>query len=361
MRPGDAATTVEVGRCVDDAVAICEIPSPTGEEGRRAAWVAERLREAGLAAELDAEGSVLARTDGDGPPVVVAAHLDTVFADLHDIRVRREGPVLHAPGIADNSLGVAGLLFLARRWAAHRGRPLVLAATVGEEGLGNLRGARAVVAALEPAEFVALEGGGAGELVTEGVGSARLALRATAPGGHSWQDRGQPSALHLLVGILAPLADAPGTASFNVGELHGGAGINVLAPSASALVEFRDLDTERLDAAVERLEAAARAAAGEGAAVEVEVLGRRPGGTVDAGHPLVRDAVTALAASGAGQPRLSASSTDANAALGAGVPAVTLGLAESADVHAAGERVDVSGLPAGLTALADLVARRLTA
>jgi tripeptide aminopeptidase len=361
VRPGDPATAAEVERCVDDAVAICEIPSPTGEETLRAGWLAERLSEAGLAAEKDAEGSVLARTGGDGRPLVVAAHLDTVFADVRDIRVRREGAVLHGPGIGDNSLGVAGLLFLARRWAGQPGRPLVLAATVGEEGLGNLRGARAVVGALGPAEFVALEGGGAGELVTEGVGSARLALRATAPGGHSWQDRGQPSALHVLVRLLARLADAPGTASFNVGELHGGAGINVLAPQATALVEFRDLDTGRLDAAVERLEGAARAVAVDGVAVEVEVLGRRPGGTVDAGHPLVGDAVAALTAAGAGRPRLSASSTDANAALGAGVPAVTLGLAESADVHTAGERVDVSGLPAGLTALTDLVARRLAA
>ncbi len=243
-------------------------------------------------------------------------------------------------------------MFLARR-LGDGGRPVVLAATVGEEGLGNLRGARGVVDALAPSEFIALEGGGARQLVTQGVGSARLRLTATTAGGHSWQDRGRPSALHRLIGLLAPLTTRPGTASFNVGELHGGAGINVLAPEAHATVEFRDLDTARLDAAVTRLEAAAAAAE-----VAVETLGLRPGGTVAGDHPLVRDALGAFEAAGAARPALAASSTDANAALGAGIPAVTVGLAESSEVHAADEHVDVSGLSASLSALAGLLTRR---
>jgi tripeptide aminopeptidase len=342
---------------VEDAVAICEIPAPTGAESERAAWVQQRLRDAGLEAGLDENGSVIAGMAGAAREraVVVAAHLDTVFADVREITVRREGDVLHAPGIGDNSLGLAGLLFLARR-LRDAGRPVVLAATVGEEGLGNLRGARGVVDALAPAEFVALEGGGARQLVTQGVGSARLRLTATTAGGHSWQDRGRPSALHQLIGLLAPLTAGSGTASFNVGELHGGAGINVLAPEARATVEFRDQDTARLDAAVDRLEAAAAASG-----VAVELLGLRPGGAVTGDHPLVRDALLAFAAAGAPRPALAASSTDANAALGAGIPAVTVGLAESSEVHALDERVDVSGLAAGLSALAGLVARRAAA
>jgi tripeptide aminopeptidase len=354
------AAADEVARCVEDAVAACEIPAPTGREDRRAAWMAERLREAGLAAAPDREGSVIARAGGgDGAPFVVAAHLDTVFADVEEIRVRRDGAVLHGPGIGDNSLGLAGLLFLARRAAGARtGRPLVLAATVGEEGLGNLRGARAVVEDLRPAELVALEGGGAGHLITRGVGSARVAVEVTTPGGHSWQDRGRPSALHVLLALLAPIVADPRTASVNVGELHGGAGINVLAPHARATLELRDLDTGRLDAAMERLASAVEEHAAGGATVRVEDLGRRPGGVVADEHPLVRDAVAALEEAGAGRPRLVASSTDANAALGAGVPAVTVGLAESAGAHALDERVDVTPLPAGLTALARLTARR---
>lgn len=356
------ATPEEVERCVRDAIAACEVPSPTGHEHRRAEWMAERMREAGLHASIDPAGSVIARAGGpEGEaPLAVAAHLDTVFPDVDEISVRREGDVLHAPGIGDNSLGLAGLLFLARRWsgAESAGRPLVLAATVGEEGLGNLRGARAVVRALEPAELIALEGGGLRQLVTEGVGSARVGIDVTAAGGHSWQDRGRPSAVHVLLSLLAPVVADPATASVNVGEIAGGAGINVLAPDARATIEVRDTDTALLDAAVERLTAAARAAARDGVTVSLEELGRRPGGSVAHDHPLVRDAIAALEAAGAGSPRLVASSTDANAALGAGIPAVTVGLAESAFIHSLDERVDVSSLPAGLTALARLVARR---
>jgi acetylornithine deacetylase/succinyl-diaminopimelate desuccinylase-like protein len=366
---------------VEEACAICEIPAPTGQEGRRAAWVAERLRDARLEVELDREGSVLARmpagagagagvrrgaagvpaagahADRGGAPLVVAAHLDTVFPGVEEIAVRRAGDVLHAPGIGDNSLGVAALLFLARRAAGaaapRGGRPLVLAATVGEEGLGNLRGARAVVAGERPAEFIALEGGGAGRLVTSGVGSARFAVRATAPGGHSWSDRGSPSALHVLIEVLQRHVGDPRTESVNVGSLHGGAGINVLAPEAEATIEFRDFDEQRLAAA------AARLAAEPG--VDVTELGRRPAGRVEPGHPLVRAALAAAAAAGLGRPRLDASSTDANAALGAGVPAVTVGLCDSHDVHTLEEHVDVSSLAPALGALADLIDQRVAA
>ena len=355
-----SATAAEVRRCVEDACAICEIPAPTGDEERRAAWVAEQLRDAGLDAHVDAAGSVIARAGSPGrAPVVVAAHLDTVFPEVEDITVRREGEFLHGPGIGDNSLGLAGLLFLARRLGARRPRrPVVLAATVGEEGFGNLRGARAAVEALDPVEFIALEGGGVGEVVITGVGSARFAIRVRVPGGHSWRDREEPSAVHVLIDLLAgPLAE-PGTASRNVGSIRGGAGINVLAPEAEATLEFRDLDTRRLDAAADRLAHAVRAANVGRVTVELEELGRRPGGEIAADHPLVRDAVAAAEAAGLGRPHLAEASTDANAALGAGVPAITVGLCASHDAHTHDERVDVTRLGPSLGALADLLERR---
>ena len=352
--------TEAVRRAVDDACAICEIAAPTGREQRRAAWVADRMREAGLDPAIDEAGSVIARIGPPGDPIVVAAHLDTVFADVEEIAVRREGDVLHAPGIGDNSLGVAGLLHLARHAGEHppRARPLVLAATTGEEGFGNLRGAQHVVRTLRPAEFVALEGGGAGELVVTGVGSARYAIRITVPGGHSWRDRDEPSAVHLLVDLLGRVLADAGTASRNVGEIHGGAGINVLAPGAEATLEFRDADTARLDAAAARLREAARAAGSGSVDVEVEELGRRPGGAVDPGHPLVRDAIAAAVAAGLERPHLADASTDANAALGAGIPALTVGLCHSRDAHTLEESVDVRPLGASLAALTDLIDRR---
>jgi tripeptide aminopeptidase len=178
------------------------------------------------------------------------------------------------------------------------------------------------------------------------------------PGGHSWRDRDEPSAVHVLIDLLAgPLAD-PGTASRNVGSIRGGAGINVLAPEADATFEFRDLDTGRLDAAAGRLAAAVRAANAGGVTVELEELGRRPGGEIAAEHPLVRDAVAAVEAAGLDRPHLAEASTDANAALGAGVPAITVGLCVSHDAHTREERVDVTELGPSLGALAGLVERR---
>jgi tripeptide aminopeptidase len=347
----------ELRRCVEDACAICAIPAPTGHEERRAAWVAERLREAGLEPEIDSAGSVIARVGDGEAPVVVAAHLDTVFAGIDEIAVRREGEVLRAPGIGDNSLGVAGLLALARR-VQPGARPLVLAATVGEEGLGNLRGARHVVETLKPAEFIALEGGGVGELVTGGVGSARYRIDVTTPGGHSWRDRGAPSALHVLVRVLAGRLAEPGTASANVGELHGGAGINVLAPQATATLEFRDPDTAKLDTAAARLGEAVEQATRDGVEIVLTELGRRPGGVTPPDHPLIRDAEDAAAAAGLPRPRATESSTDANAALGAGIAAVTVGLCHSRDAHTPDESVDLALLGPSLRALADLVERR---
>ena len=355
------ASEAEIRRCVEEACRICEIPAPTGRERERARWVTAQMRAAGLGVEVDGEGSVVAPAGGHvEAPVVVAAHLDTVFAGVEAISVRREGLVLHGPGIGDNSLGLAALLFLARRVATAPGRGrLALAATVGEEGLGNLRGARAIVAALAPAELIALEGGGAGRLVTTGVGSARYALRVTAPGGHSWTDRGRPSALHVLIEILYALITAPGTSACNIGGVHGGAGINVLAPEAEATVELRDERVDRLSAAAARI----AALAGERAGVRVQVteLGRRPAGAVSDDHPLVRAALEAAVAAGLPRPRLDASSTDANAALGAGVPAVTVGLCDGRDAHTVHESVDVSRLGPALSALADLVGRRVAA
>jgi acetylornithine deacetylase/succinyl-diaminopimelate desuccinylase-like protein len=355
-------TAEDIRRVVDDACAICAIAAPTGHEERRAEWVADELRACGAAPWRDDAGNVLARIGGpsDTRPLVVAAHLDTVFAGVEAIAVRRDRDVLHAPGIGDNSLGVAGLLHLARA-ATHAdapaGRPLVLAATVGEEGFGNLRGARAVVEALRPAEFVALEGGGVGEIVTSGVGSARYALRVTAPGGHSWRDRGKPNALHVLVALLDAVLADPGAAACNLGSIEGGAGINVLAPRAEATIELRDADATRLDRAVDRFTAAARSGA-PGVAVELEELGRRPAGAVAPDHPLVRDALDAAVAAGLPAPRFGDASTDANAALGAGIPAITVGLCRSADAHTPAERIDVSDLGPSLTALGDLVSRR---
>ena len=213
-------------------MAACAIPAPTGREAARGEWVAAELAAAGLEPEVDAIGNVTARLGGTGPAVTLAAHLDTVFDDTGPIEVTRDGATLSGPGIGDNSLGLAGLLFMARRAAGcawTERRPFVLAATVGEEGLGNLRGANALLERADCAEFVALEGGIRDEVVTRGVGSRRFELAVSAEGGHSWRDRGRPNAIHELVALLDEMVRRAPTAATNVGTIVGGTAVNALA------------------------------------------------------------------------------------------------------------------------------------
>ena len=178
-----------------DAQRICAVPAPTFAEGPRAQLVAELLDAAGAPAELDAVGNVVCRIGGDGPAAVFAAHLDTVFGPDQPIEIVRAGGRIAAPGIGDNSLAVAALLALARRLAARPpGRPVVLAATVGEEGLGDLRGAKHVAATIDCACFVAVEGMSLDAIEVGGIGSERYRVTYSGPGGHSWSDRGTPNA-----------------------------------------------------------------------------------------------------------------------------------------------------------------------
>ena len=361
------ASATEVARCVKDASALCAIAAPTGREARRADWVAAELAASGLRPSRDTVGNVIVRFGPDGSPLIVAAHMDTVFADVEKIRVTQDGPVLRGPGIGDNALGVAGLLWLARRasrlaWAGRL--PLALAATVGEEGLGNLRGSKALVARLRPRAFVALEGGFQDDLIVRGAGSARFELEVLTPGGHSWADRGQPSAVHVLVGILSALLDGHPTESVNIGSVAGGSAINVIARHAAATVEFRDLSNRRLERAERLLLRHAQADPAErqngsvdAPQVRVTTLGMRPGGRVAKNHPLVRAALRARADAGLAKPAFTTASTDANAALAQAVPAVTIGLAHNHCAHSLDEHVDITTLDRGLDAAWSLIER----
>jgi len=327
--------------------------------------VAAKLADAaGAAPRVDAAGNVLAAfgpaAAADRPAAIVAAHLDTVFAAGTPLRPRREGDRLLGPGIGDDSLAVAALVHLARRLrAAPPARPVVLAATVGEEGLGDLRGARAVLDAVACDAFVALEGHGLETIQIAGIASARLVATATGPGGHSWGDRGTPSAVHVLVEALHDAIQAAEPGHVNVGVVRGGTSINTIAASAEAEIDLRDVDDAALDRRRDAVEAALRRHG-----VAVARVGRRPGGATPADHPLVAAARAARAAAGLPAADETASSTDANAAMGRGVPAVCVSLTHGEGAHTLDERIELGPLPAGLAAveaLTDALAAGLSA
>ncbi len=345
---------------------VCETPAPTFDEGARAVLVEELLRASGAAPRRDAAGNVLAwLPGGHGPTVALVAHLDTVFASDVDVRVREANErCWKAPGIGDNSASVAQLLHLAAQagQGALTDRPrLLLGFTVGEEGLGDLRGARRLVADVgaDLDAFVAVDGH-MGSVVDAGVGSRRLRASFAARGGHSWGDYPAPSAVHALGDAVhaltrIPVPGAP-RSSLNVGQVGGGSAVNAIAASSWLMLDLRSLDRATLDAlraeADKRLRSVARRHRVE---LVVEAVGDRPAGRSDDGW-LASTAGDVLRAHGL-ESRLAASSTDANAAMAAGIPAVCLGVYDGGHAHRLDEWLDPTSLAIGASVLRDLLAR----
>lgn len=351
--PTMAFVAMRADSVLEDAVAICAVPAPTFAEGPRAELVARLLGEAGAAVTVDTVGNVVGRLGGDGPAIVFAAHLDTVFGPDQPTAIVRDGGRVAAPGIGDNSLAVSVLLHLARRYAVcPPARPLVLAATVGEEGLGDLRGAKHLVESVDCTSFVAVEGMSLGSIEVGGIGSERYRVTYTGSGGHPWSDHGTPSAVHGLVQRASELlaARVEGGAVVNVGRISGGTSINTIAAQATLELDLRARDPAHL-AAMARHASALFAAPPPGIHAAVELVGSRPAGSIPAEHPLLVAARRARASAGLGPAEEGFSSTDANAAYGEGIPAITVGVTTGGNAHRTDEYIDEAPVALGLRAL----------
>ncbi len=350
---------------VDQAVAIQQIPAPTFAEAARAAYLERRFVAVGLVDVVQDElHNVYGRFPGaapdNKPPIIISAHSDTVFPAETDLTVRREGAVVYGPGIGDNSTGVAGLLALAESLRLCGIRPLAdiwFAANVGEEGLGDLCGMRAVVARFgAEAIYLVVEGGLFGQLSHQAIGVERFEISIQTAGGHSWGNFGQRSAIHELGRLIAAidkfhLPVKPKT-TYNVGIIEGGTSINSIAQSARMLLDLRSEEPERLAilvAEVEKLVALRQKR--PGVSVEMKQIGNRPAGLLRRDAPLVQQAAAALKFVGCQRVRYIASSTDANVPLSLGYTAVCLGLTESGNAHRLDEYMDSTRLFAGMSQL----------
>ena len=332
---------------VDDLWELAETPAPTGDEDARLAWLERRLAEAPGVRARDEVGNLVWRLGGDGrPALMVLAHVDTVFAADVDLTVDERHGWLHGPGIGDNAAAVAVAVDVVEALAPTVARPLAVVFTVGEEGLGNLRGALHASRELRPELAIALEGHGLDDVCVDAVGSVRARLAVRGPGGHSWWDRGRPSALHALVSLLTVLlAEGTAEAPLNIGRVTGGGAINAIAADAEATIEARSLSEAALDAFAAGLGDLRLPAPLE---LTVEPLGRRPAGRLDHGHPLL--AAVRAARADVGLPDvLSDGSTDANAALAHGIPALSIGCARGHDMHALSERIEIASLALGVS------------
>ncbi|MHC4861864.1 MAG: M20/M25/M40 family metallo-hydrolase [Planctomycetota bacterium] len=349
---------------VRDTVEICSVAAPTGGEAERARLIAARLRETGLRVETDGAGNVVAEVPGEAglPCLALAAHLDTVFPDEGTIPVHREGGWLRAPGIGDDSAGLAALLALARELPREGSGRILLVATVGEEGAGDLRGARHLCSARagEIDVFVAVEGGMRDRLVVGGVGGERLRVVVRGPGGHSWGDAGAPCAIrgaaHLVGDLYALDLPTDPRTTLSVGTIRGGHSVNSIAAEARFEVDVRSTDQDTVRDLKDRALAVIREVP-EGLGVEVEAMGSRPAGVIDPAHPLLDHCRRAREEVGLPPAGETVASTDANIPLSLGIPAACVGVGVGEDGHRRTERLRIDGLAEGYAALLAAVRR----
>jgi tripeptide aminopeptidase len=330
---------------LDDLIGLARVPAPTFDEGERVAWLQERLAGAPGERTVDAAGNLIWRFDGVRPRVLVLAHLDTVFARDVPHEPHIEGDRIIGPGIGDNAAAVICAVQVVEQLAHAHGAPgLAVAFTVGEEGLGNLAGARFACAQLEPEQVIALEGHGLLHLAVDAVGSLRARITVRGPGGHSWANRGRPSAIDEITRIARSLSRQPRSdASTNIGTISGGTTINAIAAHAELTIEQRALD-EGLLARFAR--ALLTLTVEPPLTLEIEELGRRPAGRLDRRRPLL--ATVRGVREQLGLPdELVAASTDANAALAAEIPALCLGCAIGGEMHTPEEFIEIPSLATG--------------
>ena len=338
---------------------LSAIPAPTGAEGARGARVAEMLDEAGLEdVTVDEVGNVRgwhrSGTSNDGC-VVLSAHLDTVFGPELDVSVARRGARLEGPGIADNARGLAALVTIGEALVHSRvatARPVLLAATVGEEGSGDLRGVRHLFGPsahppIRPLAFIALDGAGIERIVHRALGARRYRVTYSGPGGHSWAAFGVANPANAVGRAVAAVAripthHAPRT-THAVVRLGGGTGLNSIPQQAWFDLDLRSEDPralEKLDGAVQAIVREAldeenrhRLPGTAPLTLDVRRVGDRPSGLTPRTHPLVQTAVAATRAVGH-EHQLACASTDANVPIALGVPAVALGAGGRAgDAH----------------------------
>jgi len=313
--------------------------------------------------EIDELGNVYGRRPGiaERPALLISAHLDTVFPADTDLSIRYEGERVYGPGIGDNSVGVAGLLRLAeiyQRCDLPTQGDIWFVANVGEEGLGDLRGMRAVVERLRTriGGVIVIEGCDFGSLHHQAIGVRRFRIEANGPGGHSWGNFGTPSAIHILVRLAARLTElqvpvSPRT-TFNIGMISGGTSVNTIAHHASMLLDLRSVSSAVLSDLVSEVYRLVEEATLDQPEVHVQIskVGDRPSGAIPREHPLVQAAVAAYQMVGA-QISFQQSSTDANIPLSLGIPAICVGLTDGGNAHRTDEYILPMNLGRGMQAL----------
>ena len=372
-------------RFVRELITLTEIPAPPFKEQARAAAFLQMLRASGLAdVETDPEGNVMGVRRGspstppapsDNAMLAVLAHLDTVFPEGTDVHVKRDGTKLHAPGVGDDTRGLALMLTIVRAMdAAHLQTPhdILFVGNVGEEGEGDLRGAKYLLLKGKYKDriksFISIDGGDQRNITNGALGSKRYRVTFRGPGGHSYGAFGLVSPAFAMGGAIAKFSrlnvSANPKTTFNVGVVRGGTSVNSIPTEMSMDVDMRSESPDALHRVVAEFHAIVQeAVADENAArstkegnveAEVKLIGDRPSGETPVNSSIVQNATAVLKAFGLA-PQYSISSTDSNIPISLGIPAITIGRGPSERAHALDEWTDVeksSAVKAAQVALA---------
>jgi acetylornithine deacetylase/succinyl-diaminopimelate desuccinylase-like protein len=350
-------------RTINEQIKVCEIPAPTFHEEQRAAWFKQRFTELGLKnVRIDKVGNVLGERPGKGagPVLVLAAHLDTVFPEGTDVRVKHEGVILKGPGIGDDCRGLAVILAVARALNEARietNGTVIFVANVGEEGLGDLRGVRHLFGEElkgRATYFISVDGVGM-DITNTAVGVVRYRATFRGPGGHSYGAFGLPSPIHAMGRAIEKISrfqvpKRPKT-TFNVGKIEGGTSVNSIAHTAWMEVDMRSESAAELD----KLEAEFKGAVGTAVkeenqarpyktpiTIELKMVSQRPAGLQPVDSPIVKTALAASAALGV-RATLTSGSTDSNIPISLKIPAITIdGGGDGKGAHSLDEYFDTT-------------------
>jgi tripeptide aminopeptidase len=364
----EASTFIEgdYDRFVKELIMLNEIPAPPFKEQARAKAYLEMLRRQGLSVvEMDAEGNAMGvrkGTAGDGPMLAIVAHLDTVFPEGTDVKVKRQGTRLAAPGIGDNTRGLALMLAVVRAMQAGKFQTtsdVLFVGNVGEEGEGDLRGAKFLLHQGKYKDrikqFIAIDGGEQGNITRGGIGSLRYRVVFKGPGGHSYGAFGLVNPAFAMGSAIATFSRMhvpvePKT-TFNIGVVKGGTSVNSIPSEVSMDVDMRSESCAELKKVNEAFLAIVKQAVDEenGARstregkieADPKLIGDRPCGETPASSPIVQTTTAVVKAFGL-TPNYSISSTDSNVPMNMDIPAVTIGRGgPGGRAHAPDEWTDV--------------------
>lgn len=358
--------------------ALAVIPAPSGKEEKRAAFCLDWFHKNGMTqAFIDEVGNVILEikreaqndltpdTDANDTPCaydVFMAHMDVVFPDETLLPLVEENGIIHCPGIMDNTVNLANLMMCARYLSQE---PFVLSqaflfvCSVGEEGLGNLRGVREICKnyGTKIKRFYAYDLT-YDQYTALAVGSLRYEVKLTTSGGHSFLNFGSPNANHLLSQFVCGFYELPipkeGHTTYNVGIQQGGTSVNTIAQESTLLLEMRSDCYESLQKLHQDFEdyvAAFYTDLPATAKLEIRCIGDRPcEKNVDkkirqAMFQQVEDAVEQVTGQ---KPTPISCSTDCNIPLSMGIPSVCVGTCIGTGAHTREEWAEMASFAKGL-------------